>query len=231
MGLRLLGERNKPLGMAALQVVGLAPLVETLEPVVADRLEHPEALARMPDEALLDERFEHVEISSGHLLGCFERAAPGEDGETREELLLVLVEQFVAPLDRGPERLLARVGVTRAAEEVEAPGEAVEDLRRRKDVRTRRGKLDGKRQVVERSTEFLDGHIAGKRRPLREEAYGVLVGERQHALFGLLPQPQKLAARDEDLEVRAAGDKIRQRRPRGDDLLEGVEHEQQASVR
>src|SRR4051812_45251629 len=115
----------------------------------------------MAYEAFLDEGFEHVELRGRHLLSCVEPAAAGEDGEPREEPLLALVEQLVAPLDRRAERLLTSVGVAGATEEVEAPLEPAEDLRRGEDVGARRRELDGEREIVERGADGDHGLVHG----------------------------------------------------------------------
>jgi hypothetical protein len=43
----------------------------------------------VPDEALLDQRLQRVEIGIRDTLGGLERTAAGEDGQAREELLLL----------------------------------------------------------------------------------------------------------------------------------------------
>ena len=58
-------------------------------------------------QALVHERLERVEIGVRDLLGRLERAAAAEDRQAREEQLLLLAEQLVAPLDRGAQRALA----------------------------------------------------------------------------------------------------------------------------
>jgi hypothetical protein len=60
-------------------------------------------------EALLDERLQGVEVGVSDFLCGFERAATGEDGETREELLFLGCEEVVASLDGGAKGLLAWV--------------------------------------------------------------------------------------------------------------------------
>ena len=124
--------------------------------VLADGLEHPVALVGEAQEALLDERLQGVEVGFGHLLGGLERAAAGEDGEAGEEPLLLGGEQVVAPLDGGAERLLAGVGVAAALQEVEALGEALEDLGGRERLRARGGELDRERERVEAHAELGD---------------------------------------------------------------------------
>ena len=134
-----------------------APLVELVAPVLADRLEHPVAVAVAADEALVDEGGERVELGLADLLDRLERGAAGEDREPGEELALVVAEQVVRPGDRRPERLLARVGVAAALEQVEAVPEPLEDLLGREDGGTRRGELERERQVVEPVAELRDG--------------------------------------------------------------------------
>src|SRR5205823_1671758 len=141
MGLGSLGEGEEPLGMPAPQRIGLALLVETLERVAANRLEHPEAFTRMTDEAFLDERFEHVELRGRHLLSCVEPAAAGEDGEPREEPLLGLVPE---PQQRA------------------AGDEDVEVRALREDVSDRRAAVDDLLEVVEDEQQFSLTDVAGE---------------------------------------------------------------------
>ena len=49
-----------------------------------------------------------------------------------EELLLLVAEELVAPFDRRPQRLLARLGVAAALEQIEPLRETLEDLLRRR---------------------------------------------------------------------------------------------------
>ena len=93
---------------------------------------------------------EGVEIGLSDLLGGFEGAAAAEDGEPREEPLLVLVEELVAPLDRGAQRPLARIGVARPPfSRSSRCVEALDQLLRREDSHARRRELEGERQAVE----------------------------------------------------------------------------------
>ena len=92
----------------------LAARGQALPGVLADRLQHPEALARVPEEALVDQRLEGVQIGLGDLLCGLQRAAAGEDGQSGEQPLLVLLQQLVAPLDRRAQRPLAGLRVTAA---------------------------------------------------------------------------------------------------------------------
>lgn len=64
---------------------------------------------------MLDPRFERVEGCRGDLLRSLDGEAPREDGEPPEDALLVGREPVVAPVDRRPQRLLARGEVAWAA--------------------------------------------------------------------------------------------------------------------
>src|ERR687888_699365 len=105
-----------------------AGLVEPLGRVLADRLQHREALAGVAEEALVDERLQHVEVCVCDFLCRVERAAPCEDRKSSEELLLLRRQEVVRPLDRRPQRLLAGFGIAASLQQVEAPGQALEEL-------------------------------------------------------------------------------------------------------
>jgi len=68
------------------------------------------------DEALVDQRLQRVEVGFRNRLCRLDCAAAAEDGQAREEALLLVREQVVTPLDRRPERLLALLGVPAALE-------------------------------------------------------------------------------------------------------------------
>ena len=65
---------------------GLQLVREPLGGELADRLQHPEAVAGVAEEALLDERLEDVEVGVADVFGGVEGAAAAEDGEAGEEL-------------------------------------------------------------------------------------------------------------------------------------------------
>ena len=100
--------------MRAPEVVRLGARVEQLARVLADRLEHAEALAVGTDEALVDERAEGVEVSAAHLLCRLERAPADEDGEAAKQRRLMLVEELDAPADRVAQRSMPGRRVARA---------------------------------------------------------------------------------------------------------------------
>ena len=95
----------------------LPALVETLECKLPNRFEHPEPTLFLARQALLDERRKGVQIRLDDLLGSCERETAHEDGEPREELLLFLVQQLVAPGNRVPEGALPVGKITGASGE------------------------------------------------------------------------------------------------------------------
>jgi hypothetical protein len=75
-------EREERVPPAKIRLV--AARCELLAGVGADRLEHPEALGRVPNQAFVDERLERVQARVRHAFGRLERAAAAEDGEASE---------------------------------------------------------------------------------------------------------------------------------------------------
>src|SRR5919109_1791694 len=101
-----LGELGEVLGVATPHLVRLTRLLETLDGVLPDRLEHREALDLPPNEALVEQRRENVDVGLAHRLGGLECEPTREDGQSAEEPLLFGRTKLVTPLDRRPERLL-----------------------------------------------------------------------------------------------------------------------------
>ncbi len=222
-----LRELEKEPGVPPPKLSFVARLAEPLRRKLSDRLEHPVALVRETEEALLDERLHGVEVGIRHLLRGRESAAAGEDREAGEQPLLVPVEEVVAPLDRRAQRLLAGVCVATALQEIEAVREAIEDLRRRERLRAGSRELDGERQAVEPRTELSDLLARSELRAHAEELDGLGLGERRHLVLDLTAHAQALAARDEQGKVGAALDERRELRCRLDHLLQVVEKQQQ----
>ncbi len=195
-----------------------------------NRLQHPVALLGKADEALLDERLQGVELGVADHFGCLERAAPGEDREAGEELLLCGGEQVVAPLDGCAQGLLAGIGVAAALEQVEAGGEALQDLGRGERLRAGGGELDGEREVVQARAELGDlvgGLELGAR---AEEGDGLGGGERGDRVLDLAGDAQELAARDEQGEVGAGLQELGELGGGLHHLLQVVEQEQHLSL-
>jgi len=146
----LLDEREEELRVAAAQLRCFVGFPEPFVCVLADCLEHPEAVALADaNEALVDKGLKRVEVCLADRLRRLERAAACEDGKPREEPLLGGFEQLVRPLDRRPERLLARIDSPACPEQVDALRETLEQLPGRDDPDARRSELERERQLLE----------------------------------------------------------------------------------
>jgi hypothetical protein len=142
-------------------------LLEALEPVLPDRLQHSEAGLAAVDPFRLEETvgqerlhtFHDVELeAAGHGVGSIERKTTDEDGEAGEEHLLLGREEVVAPLDRAAQcpvtRRRARAG--RCLEQIEPLTETLENRTRREHPDPRRRELERKRQAVQAQAELRD---------------------------------------------------------------------------
>src|SRR5207245_7925548 len=123
--LRTQAESEVVLCVAEAQLFRFGRLLEPLECVLADRLQHSEAALLDAHEVLVYEGLQGIHLRAADLLSGRERPATGEHGETSEQTPLLHVEQFVAPLDRGAERALpcGRVASS-AGQHGKAPTEA-----------------------------------------------------------------------------------------------------------
>ena len=187
----------------------------------ADRLEHPVArrpvgIGSAPDEALVEERRERVEIRVTDLDRGVERAARSEDRKVGEELLLVRPEEIVRPGDRRLEGRVARIRVTDASQQVEPRADSLEQVLGRQELGARRRKLDGQRQPVEALAErrHSGGCLETTPDGLRsdEEQLDRLVElERRQVELELRPDPERLSAGDDQAQ---RGRRLGQRRDR-----------------
>ncbi|MDX6419995.1 MAG: hypothetical protein QOG28_4615 [Trebonia sp.] len=246
--------------------------VQSLGAELADRVEHAErGLGRLaafrqarvrravPGEHVLvdqaDERWQ--DLIPGELAVCADRfrrrdvEAAGEDRQPRPQQLLGRRAQRVAPLDRGPQRLVARR--PRAPAAGEQPQPVVDELghlAQRQRAQPDGGELDGQGNAVEPPAdrddvrEVLLRHAETRHRrrgPLREQLNGVRlarrvlarVRHRQRAQLqeGLARRVKRLPARRQDGDAwRLAEDGARKRRARVDEVLAGIEDEQQLAV-
>jgi hypothetical protein len=190
-----LGESEVVAGVRLSQRLGVRVAVELLRGELADRLQHPYAPARPPDEAPVEQRLEDVQVAFADLLERVECRPPGEDREPGEQVLFGLVEQVVRPGDRGSKGLLARIGVPIPAQPVEAPAEARQHLRGCKQACARGGELDCERQVVEARAELFDG--CGLTRVVSERDRA---GQEQLDRIDVFAcEAKPLSARDDDL--------------------------------
>ncbi len=165
-----------------------------------------------------------------------------------------MVEQVVAPGDRSAQRALPIGAIARpAGEEVEALLQARQHRLRGEELDPRGRELDRERQPVEAIADLRhrrrvlggDGEVGTHgRRALDEETHRVRLGEhlerrktrrigkveRRDGELLLSRDAQRRAARCEDLEVLTGLEQRGHGRGGGKDLLEIVEHEQQAAV-
>ena len=229
--LGLFGEREEVIRVPATDLVGLARGLEALTGKLADRLQHPEAPAGPPDEALVDERLQRVDVGADDLLGGVEGAAACEDRQPREQLPLRLAQELVGPLDRRPERLLAGIGVAAAFEQVEPLREAIADLRRRQNGGASGRQLDRERQIVEVPAEIGDLVVARKPRAGAEELLGLRPA--QAAAPDTRPRPAAAATRGSSPAGADCGTRASSARELGggvDHMLEVVEKQEQRAA-
>ena len=113
------GHAAEPGSMPTGDLVGLAGLGEPFGCVLAQRLQHPVASGRTglhehhraPDETAQGfQDFAVLRLRVAHdVLGSGERPSASEDRQPVEDALFTRGEQCVAPVDRGSQRLLARL--------------------------------------------------------------------------------------------------------------------------
>ena len=134
------------------------------------------------------------------------------------------------PVDRCPQRLLARIRIATALEHVKPLRDSLEDLPGRQDAHPCGSKLDGERQIVERPAELAGDLVWLRFRTGIEEFDALAIREGQDWVMNFAPHAQEFAARDEEMEVGAALDERGEFRRRFDDLLDVVEQEQQLAL-
>src|SRR3989442_1769505 len=138
------------------------------------------------------------------MIGGADRLRKGDLLQTIErgpDVRLLLREKVIAPGDRRPERLLARIGVATPLQEVETLGDAFEDLRRRERSCAGGGELDCEGEVVEARTKLRDLIGGVELRAFAEERNGFRRCERRHGVLDLALHAQELAARYQKREV------------------------------
>ena len=151
--------------------------------VLADRLEHPVALGRLVlrwrSRLLSTSDCERVEVGVADLLGRLERAAAGEDGQPREEPLLLGVEQVVR------HSIVARSVCWRGSasrprrEQVEALREPLEELLGREELsapRRARARAAGCRAAAELGDASSVRRMRSSARAREEELDGRRLG-------------------------------------------------------
>ena len=157
---------------------------------------------------------------------------PEKTAKPGEELLLFGRAELVAPFDRRPQRLLPRREVApRAGQHRQPPVEPGEQLAGRQDLHPGRGQLDRERQAVEPPADLGQPAVVGREprqhglRALPEELDRRSLGQRPQRKLALAGDPQRLAARRQDAEVRACAQQPGDLAGGFDDLLEVVENE------
>ncbi|MEJ7569624.1 MAG: hypothetical protein WKF41_15330 [Gaiellaceae bacterium] len=142
----------------------------------------------------------------------------------------------MAPLDRRPQRLLARVDAAAGLEQVEPLRKALEQLLAREDRGAGGGELDRERKLVQARAELVDCRRMAERGvdgagTRGEQRPPVFVCERRHGPGLLAADPQPLAARHQQggpVGVAQCCDRCGRL---WQQVLEVVEHEQQALAR
>src|SRR6266511_2983470 len=224
--LRLLGQGQEVLGVAPTQVLGLARFLKPLEGVLPDRLQHPEPVLGMAQQALVHEGLQDVEVGLCHGLRGLQGAAASEHGEAREQLLLLSREEVEGPLDHGPKGPLADLGVPAAFEQVQALRQSLQYLSRGEHPRPRRGELHSERQVIQAPAELGDRLVRSEARAGAEELRGLRLREGRHRVLDLSLDPEQFPAGDEHAQ---AGTALEQRGEAGGrihHLLEVVEQQE-----
>src|SRR6476660_2924261 len=221
--------------MAAVQLVVLSALIESLGRVLPDRLQHPESLLLPAKQALIDQRLQRVYAGVAHLLRRLERAAAAEDRQSLEQEPFLFVEEVVAPCDGRAQGLLPRIYAATCLEQVEPPRQAVEQLLRREHGDPGSGELERERQVVEPGAQLVDDRAGLETRVdglrPRDEEIGRIPSLEWRDGIGLLARKsQQLSARHEELKVPTGGEQPSELVRCIDQVLEVVEHEQEPAV-
>jgi hypothetical protein len=190
---------------------------------------------RVSGRDLVDERLQRVEVGAAHRLRGRECASAGENSEPSEQLLLAGVEQFVRPLDRGPQGGLAGLCIATATQNVELLAEALQQLRRRHHHNARSRELERERQVIEARADVVDMLVALELsthgpRSTDEELTRLRAREHGHGEDVLARELQSLAARDHHVQLRALLQQRGDVGGRADHVLEIVEQQEQPPV-
>ena len=177
----------------------------------------------------------------------------GEHRQPPQQDLLVAAQQFPAPVDHGPQRLVAaRDRPAAVGQEPEAVVQAGRDLPGGEGVEPGRGQLDGQRQAVQGTADAqhrAQGGLVhgepwpGGRSPVGQQPHRrigqrpgrgdlpVGDGQRPDRVQHLPGDPQRLAAGGQHRQARAAGEQVvDERGRRGHQVLAVVDHQQQPPV-
>ena len=261
LGLRLLCQAQEPVAVPIADSRDLRRVDEAVLPVLTQCLQESETLLtalqlnlhqRLGDE--LRQQVEDLELvdsrASAHCLGCLQRPASCEHGQPTEHDSLGLGEQIVAPVEQGPQGLMARhCRPTPCGEQAEAIVQVVGNLLGRQRRDPRRRQLDRQRNPVQPPTDLDHQHcVLRAQREARPncvgafdeqadrlascqyaEWLGVVVGqgERGDPPDNLGPDPQRLTTGHQDPQVRACLEQwLNDVGARLDQVLAIVEHEE-----
>ena len=214
---RLVGQCREVFGVRAAGGGEPAALGETLEHVLADRVEHVVAGGaageRGRHDRLVDQRCN--EIRDGRLVEAVPRCERDErrqgraaavNGQLLEQRLLVPVQKVVAPFHEPLQRGAGRVGGRAVTQERRAPLENGDELRETEHVHARGGELDRERQSVDAPGNLgseRDGlgvrlESGSRRARALEEKLDGRVLERRHGESRLARDVERFAARRHD---------------------------------
>ena len=250
------GHPERVPGQGRLGLLLLARLGELPGPVGAQRLQHhiPEpairpGLRRGQQRAVHQMQHRRARARPGVGLGGLQREGPREHRHHPEYPPLVLIEQLVAPLHRGGQRLLPRrrrpVPVGQQREPVTDP---VQQLRHAQRLHPGGGQLDRQRHSVQprHQPRHRRRRLAGQRElrnraagPVGEQRHrlgpgrlsqviGIGQGQRRQPVPGLPGHPQRLPAGRQHPHLIAGGQQPgAQLRGRAGHVLAVIQHQQQ----
>ena len=136
--------------------------------VLADEVEHPEAGGACPaphhQQRLIDQILDEVKdppfgdgIPGAHRCGGFQVESPREDRQPGEHQTPGVGQELVAPVQRRPDGLMARIRPVTAEQQPELTIEAVGDLLGGEDPDPGCGQFDGQRDAIHPAHDGLEG--------------------------------------------------------------------------
>ena len=158
-----LGKCQEVLRVAAAALAELSGGTQSLEGVLAHRVEHGEAWLgvaahQLAQQAVVDEGGERVQRGAADRFGGIQRAAAREHRQPGEQRPLTGPEQLVAPVDGGAQRVLTCGGVASAGrQQIQAVLQPREHRRGVEQLRPRGGQLERERKTVHGPADAGDG--------------------------------------------------------------------------